>query len=131
MKEVLLLLIALLFLFWWVEIREAPVDPPAVIVVTAVPDIAPGMATAVPWEEWTTAVPAPDAVIISPPVVWTVVPQATATPLPPSTGLLAVIARHGEAAVQRCTQAMTAGTPLDLQCRTIALELNAIHGGQP
>lgn len=110
-----------------------PTAVPQVIMVTAVPgpQPAPGLDTAVPVETRAGAAPTavPDLVIISPPATWTAVPPATPTPLPPSTGLLAIVARHGETAVQRCTLAMAADELLDLECRTIEIELNAIGQG--
>ncbi len=114
-----------------------PTALPQVIVVTAAPNpqlvpvntVVPGLATAVFVEDWAGSAPTVPALIVEPPATWTAVPPATPTPLPPSTGLLAVVARHGETAVQRCTMAMAADELLDLECRTIQIELQAIGQG--
>lgn len=68
-----------------VAVPGQPPAVPQVIIVTVVPDIAPGMATAVPWEEWTEAIatavmpsPVPDTIIIQAPATWTPAPLPAA-----------------------------------------------------
>lgn len=98
------------------------------VIVPVATAVLPGMATAIPWEEWGDGTAVPETIILIPPVTWTSEPVVVvaATPLPPSTGLLAIVARYGEATVGRCMAAMAAGELLDLECRTVAVELEVV-----
>lgn len=110
-----------------VQVTPVP-HRPEVIVLPGATAVPPGMATAIPWEEWSGVTAVPETVILVPPATWTSEPVVVvaATPLPPSTGVLAIVARYGEATVGRCMGAMAAGELLDLECRTVAVELEAV-----
>ena len=58
---------------------------------------------------------------------WTVVPANLPTPLPPSTGLYAIILNYGETVVTECMAAMANNELLSLECLTIKSQLEFIN----
>lgn len=83
--------------------------------VTAVPEI-----TLTPY-------PTQETIILVAPATWTAEPVNLPTPLPPSTGLYAIILNHGETAVTECMAAMATGELLTLECLTIKSQLELIN----
>jgi hypothetical protein len=73
-----------------------------------------------------TAVPEP-TVVYATFATYTAVPENLPTPLPPSTGLYAIILAHGETAVTECMSAMATGELLTLKCLTIKSQLEFIN----
>ena len=58
---------------------------------------------------------------------WTAVPANLPTPLPPSTGLYAIILNYGETAVTECMAAMANNELLSLECLTIKSQLEFVN----